>query len=450
MQALVGSSDFKKVKCGFCGKNHGTVKYAIALNKTPDERWEMLMKRKGSPTCFNCLQAGSISHNSRTCKAPRCPVDECGRKHHQLLHTSDKLNASEEDVQILSGFVSANKQNLLQTACARLIYEDKECPVHLLLDSGSQETFLRKTMIAEDLKMKSRGSPATMNIKVLGGQEQRKRMNHARFTLAPLDSSVDKAVSIDAWMINSVCAPLTAVDVDVKKCAHLINLKLTDTFPREAAPVDLLVGAGQYYKLVQGNIRRGHPGTLIATKSRQGWLLSGPIPGSRTVESTTVMLTVTRVENPSDQLKRFWELDAIGVVDQKINVMSVEEKDAVDQFNSSCNFDGDRYEVGLPCKKDHPPLADNYQQAYQRLISIERNLSKHPEKKRMYCEAVNRYIDDDHTRAIDKEDEQADKMRYLPHHTMQFSKKRGPQLSAGLYSTAAPSRLMEFLSIHVF
>ena len=269
-QALVGSSDYKKVKCGFCGKNHETVKCATALNKTPDERWEMLMKHKGSPTRFNCLQAGS---NSRTCKAPRCPVDECGRKHHQLLHTSDKLNASDEDVQILSGFVSANKQNLLPTSCARLIYQGKECTVRLLLDGGSQETFLRKT-IAEDLKMMSPGSPATMNIKELGGQEQRKRMNRMRFTLAPLDSGVDKAVSIDAWTISSVCAPLTAVDVDVKKCAHLINLKFAYTFAREAVPVDLLVGADQYYKLVQGNIRRGRPGTAIATKSRLGWLLT--------------------------------------------------------------------------------------------------------------------------------------------------------------------------------
>ena len=69
-----------------------------------------------------------------------------------------------------------------------------------------------------------------------------------RFMLTPLDSGVDQSVSIDAWTIRSVCAPLTAVDVDVRKCAHLRNLKLADTFPRKAAPVDLLVGADQYYK----------------------------------------------------------------------------------------------------------------------------------------------------------------------------------------------------------
>ena len=416
-QALVGSSDFKKVKCGFCGKNHETIKCPSALNKTPDERWQMLMKRKGAPTCFNCLQPGSISHNSRTCKAPRCPVDECGRKHHQLLHTSDKPIENEGDIQVVSGFVCTNKQNLLPTASAKLMHEDKECQIRILLDSGSQQTFLKKS-IADDLNLKSLGSPATMNIKVLGGQEQRKRMDRVRFMLTPLDSGVDQAVSIDAWTISSVCAPLTAVDVDVRKCAHLRNLKLADTFPRKAAPVDLLVGADQYYKLVQGNIRRGRPGTPIATKSRLGWLLSGPVPGSGTDEGTTAMLTVTRIEDPNDQLRRFWELDAIGVVDQQNNVRSVEEEDALNQFNSSCNFNGDRYEVSLPWKKDHPPLVDNYQQAYQRLISIERNLIKHVEKKRMYCDAVNQYIDDGHARAIVKEDSKADKIRYLPHHAV--------------------------------
>ena len=33
-QVLVSSSDFKKVKCLFCGKSHETVKCAVALNKT--------------------------------------------------------------------------------------------------------------------------------------------------------------------------------------------------------------------------------------------------------------------------------------------------------------------------------------------------------------------------------------------------------------------------------
>ncbi|KAL9951528.1 hypothetical protein ACROYT_G044204 [Oculina patagonica] len=162
----------------------------------------------------------------------------------------------------------------------RMIYEGKECSVRILLDSGSQETFLR-TAVADNLNMRRHGSPTNMKIKVLGGQEQHKRMNRVTFKLTPLDLNDGQMISIDAWTINNVCGPLAAVDVDVTRCNHLRNLKLADNFPRKAATVDLLVGADQYYKLVQGSIKRGRPGTPIATKPRLGWLLSGPVPGPK-------------------------------------------------------------------------------------------------------------------------------------------------------------------------
>ena len=44
--------------------------------------------------------------------------------------------------------------------------------MRVLLDSRSQETFLRTT-IGNDLKIKPYGSPAAMTIKVLGGQERK-------------------------------------------------------------------------------------------------------------------------------------------------------------------------------------------------------------------------------------------------------------------------------------
>ena len=128
------------------------------------------------------------------------------------------------------------------------------------------------------------------------------------------------------------------------------------------------------------------------------------------------MLTVTKVESSDDPLKRFWELDAIGIGSHQEHQRTLEEEDAINQFNSSCRFDGERYEVGLPWKKDHPPLVDNYGQAYQRLVSTERRLARDSEKARMYCEAVRQYIEDGHARAIDEEDHKADKITYLPHH----------------------------------
>jgi len=205
------------------------------------------------------------------------------------------------------------------------------------------------------------------------------------------------------------------VEVDVKRRDHLRNLQLADTFPRDVASVDLLVGADQYYKLVQGDVQKGRPGTLIATKSILGWLLSGPVARSKKSEETTAMLTVTKIRSSDDPLKRFWKLDAIGIGSHQEHQKNPEEEDAINQFNSSRRFYGERYEVGLPWKKDHPPLVDNYGQAYQRLVSTERRLAKDSEKARMNCEAVRQYIEDGHAQPID-EDHKADKIRYLPHY----------------------------------
>ena len=128
------------------------------------------------------------------------------------------------------------------------------------------------------------------------------------------------------------------------------------------------------------------------------------------------MLTVTKIESSDDPLKRFWELDAIGIGSHQEHQRTPEEEDAINQINSSCRFDGERYEVGLPWKKDHPPLVDNYGQAYQTLVSTERRLAKDSEKAKMYYEAVSQYIEDGHARPIDEENHKVDKIRYLPHH----------------------------------
>ena len=103
--------------------------------------------------------------------------------------------------------------------------------------------------------------------------------------------------------------------------------------------------------------------------------MSCPVSGSNEIEDVRAMLTVTKMASSDNQLKCFWELDAIGIVNHQEHQRTVKEEDAVNQFNSSCRFDGERYEVGLPWKKDHPPLVDNCGKAYQRLISTERRLA---------------------------------------------------------------------------
>ena len=73
--------------------------------------------------------------------------------------------------------------------------------------------------MANDLKIKPSETPTTLTIKILGCQEQRKKMNGVKFKLAPFNSSDDDhGVLVNAWTINTVCAHIAAVKVDVKRC----------------------------------------------------------------------------------------------------------------------------------------------------------------------------------------------------------------------------------------
>ena len=109
----------------------------------------------------------------------------------------------------------------------------------------------------------------------------------------------------------------------------LLDSGSQDTFPRDATLIDLLVGADQCYKLVQGDVRKGRPGTPIATNSSLVWLSSGPVAGSKKSEETTAMITVTKIESSDDQLKHFWELDAIGIGSHQEHQRIPAEEDAI-------------------------------------------------------------------------------------------------------------------------
>lgn len=75
-------------------------------------------------------------------------------------------------------------------------------------------------------------------------------------------------------------------------------------------------------------------------------------------------------ESLDDGLRRFWELESLGIVG---NEPSVYEK-----FVQQINFDGQRYTVALPWKENHLLLPDHFDLCHQRLIGLLRRLKQNP------------------------------------------------------------------------
>ena len=152
--ALLGEArELTGPSCNFCKAGHESPNCPVFNDKSLDDRWKLVQENK---LCFNCLKPSNHKHFSKICRQPKCSVANCGRRHHKLLHGQQLVATPQQPSNIsLSGLASAKpalplKETLLQTALARLTVNGQEMTVRVLLDSGSQRSYVRKN-IAESL-----------------------------------------------------------------------------------------------------------------------------------------------------------------------------------------------------------------------------------------------------------------------------------------------------------
>ena len=134
------------------------------------------------------------------------------------------------------------------------------------------------------------------------------------------------------------------------------------------------IGADYYWHFLTGAIKRGESGPT-ALQTKVGWVLSGPVQGGSTLNSTQVNFTNThalRVDTHDQfmdesfenralerKLAEFWDLEAIGI--------SPEEKSVYERFNEDITFKDGGYEVRLPWKECHATLPDDFTLCQRRL-----------------------------------------------------------------------------------
>ena len=175
-----------------------------------------------------------------------------------------------------------------------------------------------------------------------------------------------------------------------------------------------------YYSIVDGKCQKGlEPDMPVAVSTKLGWILCGPIQNNAD-HPATVMLSTVSINEVTFSLNNFWELEHMGIKDDRHAKWSSEEESAVQQFSKSLKFDGERYEVALPWKKDHPELNNNYKQAFKRLQSVETQLRKNEEKALAYSQAINQYLQDGYAEEVKTENDnkESTRVRYLPHHAV--------------------------------
>ena len=281
--------------CRICRGGHGSLKCPEFNGKAVEDRWKLVQESK---LCFNCLKPTNSKHFSKICRPRRCPVVNCGKRHHKLLHSQPLIVATENPTNTtLTGLAASKssttmKETLLQTALAKLSVNGQEVTVHVLLDSGSQRSYIRKN-IAESIGLQ--GPSEVLSVATLGGEtSESKRFQRVRFILSPIQGHPKEAVEMEALTLPKICNPLGPVKLSLMDNPHLQGLTLADSYPRNSVQVDVLIGADHYYSFVTGICKRGeNPESLVAVESYFGWAITGPVDSYS--KHTSAMLTM--VEN---------------------------------------------------------------------------------------------------------------------------------------------------------
>lgn len=125
----------------------------------------------------------------------------------------------------------------------------------------------------------------------------------------------------------------------------------------------------------------------------------------------------SRAQTDGDELtaslKRFWETESIG-----IKSFEADDHSEKQDFVRNIRFTGERYEVGLPWKEEHPEIGTDYDLCHNRLRSLYCKLKKEPE----LLEEYNKSIEDQLATGIIEQVPLSDKdnneqnVHYLPHH----------------------------------
>ena len=238
---------------------------------------------------------------------------------------------------------------LLKTAIGTIVHDSRNVEAKILLDEGSQRSF-----VTEDL-VKSLGlqpySQERINISSFGSTCPSSRTLDT--VIVNLLTKSGETLQLSVLVVPFIATPLqNTCHVSVANLPYLHDLQLALPFISEPEfKISLLVGADHYWDIVGDH---GNGPTAVASKL--GYLLSGPIQPVSQSTTTNVMM-VTNSSNDDLDLKRFWDLESVGV--------SLTDETAQDNmlqlYLDSCltrDADG-AYTARFPWKSTHPVLPTN-------------------------------------------------------------------------------------------
>ena len=383
------------MRCYMCQDAHRVSDCPTFVDSSMSEKLQVV---KDNRLCFSCLVKG---HMTQECRSKRkCNKNGCPKTHHPLLHT-DPPSAS-------SAVSTLDTDGILPVV--RVCFRSANGQVregNVLIDSEAGTTLIRRDF-AKTLGLQ--GKREGLELSVVGGERlDQKNSRRLKFWISPCTGGEE--YEIEAYEIEKTVVSVPPLDRPwLASFPHLADIE----FSHRAGPVDLILGVQYSHLHAEEEIRQGLNFDPLGKRTRLGWMVIGT--GSSAFSGVSVNFV------QKTDFNRFYDLETLGVCGPDclcpVNAISQEDRRALEMLEASCHKDGDRYVIGLPWKRDPSLLPDNYLLAEKRLGTLERSLSRNPERAELYTKAVKEYVDNQWAVPLTENElnnEDSPKY-YLPHH----------------------------------
>ncbi|XP_064627810.1 uncharacterized protein LOC135487695 [Lineus longissimus] len=420
-----------KYKCYICSEPHKVPECPTFVSNSVSERHNLV---KTHNLCFSCLVRG---HRSKDCRSKRkCGKAGCTRWHHVMLHVDSPPPIVQSAPFSGSATAAIDKNGILPVV--RVLFRAENGRIrqgNVLVDSGSTTNIIRRDF-ARGLGLQGKNEP--IEVQVVGGSQQGQQdSRRLKFWISHLDGGEEHLV--EAHEMDCTVSEVSPLNMEyLHSFSHLRDLNIS----HPGGPVDLILGVQYSHLHSEEEVRRGLDFEPIAKRIPLGWY----VIGSEGKAPKRLSVNLVRKVDMSD----LYDLEVLGVraptCQCPVDPMSSEDRKSLALLERSVSLEGDRYMIGLPWKRDPCLLPDNYCLTKKRLISLERSLSRTPEKALLYDATVQEYVDKGWAVRVDPCDLEKRPRFYLPHHGIY----RPDKLSTPLRVVFDPACQFQGVSLNSF
>lgn len=371
-----------KRQCVFCENHH----FDDQCNKYKNI---MLRKKRlaSKRLCFKCFGNGHLARNCK--RSVTCYY--CKGEHNRALCSmlrkditrGDKVQTPEDtsrpsDKQSKSKnstgnneltTLQANVSSCLQTATANLKHKENEVPLRLLLDCGSQRSYLTEN-IASKLKIIP-DSQDNLVIFTFGSSTPQEIISPSAEVALITKRGIEKQIKVNI-------VPNITDRVKVLELVPDGKIDISADDARFGEKIDLLIGNDYYYSLLRNESHKIRE-NLHLINTDLGWIVSGQIEDSDISSELSVITycqchqsECTYFTEPDLPLRNvdmnfLWSLESIGIVDSP---KATREEKTVKYFNETVTFQNGRYQVKWPWIEFPPILPTNFGLSFGRLKGL--------------------------------------------------------------------------------